>query len=57
MRDRIPRLSGLIPVGKMFWNIARANPYRKDYGRPVKKASRHGKSGLNKCGHRGNRGK
>lgn len=26
----------------------------KNYGRPVKKASRHGKRGLNKCGHRGN---
>ena len=57
MKEIIHRLSGMIPVGKMFWNIAQANPHRKDFGRPVKKASRHGKRGLNKNGHRGNRGK
>ncbi len=56
MKERIHRLSGQIPVGKMFWNIAMANPKRKGFGRPVKKASRKGQKGLNKCGHRKNRG-
>ena len=37
-----------IPFGRT------GEPLRKDFGHPVKKESRIGRRGLNKCGHRNN---
>ena len=48
------RLPLPLPVGRMYHNVVSMDPTRKNFGRPVKKASRKGKNGLNKSGHRGN---
>lgn len=37
----------------VFW-LCPMNPNRASFGRPIKKASRIGKSRLNKIGHRSN---